>query len=64
MATRSFVRPVFQGAIHGCGKPTSITASVGDAPHAAAAFVATGRPADNRWQPYESGNPATVRHFA
>ena len=32
--------------------------------HAVAAFVATGRPADNRWQPYESGNAATVRHFA
>ncbi len=31
---------------------------------AVAAFVATGRPADNLWQPYESGNPATVRHFA
>jgi para-nitrobenzyl esterase len=31
--------------------------------HAAAAFVATGKPADNQWQPYEPGNPATIRHF-
>jgi para-nitrobenzyl esterase len=29
-----------------------------------AAFVATGRPADDQWQNYEPGNPATVRHFA
>jgi para-nitrobenzyl esterase len=31
---------------------------------AVATFVATGRPADNRWRPYESANPATIRHFA
>jgi para-nitrobenzyl esterase len=30
---------------------------------AVAAFVGTGRPADDQWQPYESANPATVRHF-
>ena len=32
--------------------------------HAVAGFVAHGRPADDQWQPYESGNPATIRHFA
>ncbi|WP_020659608.1 carboxylesterase/lipase family protein [Amycolatopsis benzoatilytica] len=31
---------------------------------AVAGFVATGKPADARWQPYESGDSATVRHFA
>jgi para-nitrobenzyl esterase len=31
---------------------------------AAAAFVATGRPDDDGWLPYESGDPSTVRHFA
>lgn len=31
---------------------------------AVAAFVATGTPADTRWQPYESANPTTIRHFA
>ncbi|MEZ0113467.1 para-nitrobenzyl esterase [Catenulispora sp. EB89] len=31
---------------------------------AAAGFVATGRPADETWQAYESADPATIRHFA
>jgi para-nitrobenzyl esterase len=30
---------------------------------AVAAFVATGRPADDRWHPYRPADPATVRHF-
>jgi len=47
------------------GKPTTeIRELAAVFSNAAAAFVATGRPADPRWQPYEPGNPATVRHFA
>ncbi|MEZ0094836.1 carboxylesterase/lipase family protein [Streptacidiphilus sp. EB129] len=47
------------------GTPTAeVRRLAGTFAHAVAAFVATGRPADSRWQPYESGNPATVRHFA
>ncbi len=31
---------------------------------AVAAFAATGRPAADRWHPYEPAEPATIRHFA
>ena len=47
------------------GRPTADVRHLADTcARAVAAFVATGSPADNRWQPYESGNPATIRHFA
>ncbi|MFG1930036.1 carboxylesterase/lipase family protein [Mycobacterium sp. NPDC048908] len=47
------------------GKPTAEVRDLADTfSRAVAAFVATGLPADSRWQPYESGNAATVRHFA
>jgi para-nitrobenzyl esterase len=47
------------------GKPTTEVRHLADTfSRAVAGFVAAGRPADNRWQPYESGNPATIRHFA
>jgi para-nitrobenzyl esterase len=47
------------------GKPTDeVRQLAATFSRAVAAFVATGRPADDRWQPYESANPATVRHFA
>ena len=47
------------------GEPTAeVRHLAGAFAHAVAAFVATGRPADNEWQPYEPGNPATIRHFA
>jgi para-nitrobenzyl esterase len=47
------------------GKPTTEVRHLADTfSRAVASFVATGRPADNRWQPYESANPATIRHFA
>jgi para-nitrobenzyl esterase len=46
------------------GKPTTKTRHLAHTfSRAVAAFVATGRPADNRWQPYQSANPATIRHF-
>jgi para-nitrobenzyl esterase len=47
------------------GTPTAeVRRLAGTFSRAVAAFVAAGRPADNRWQPYEPGNPATIRHFA
>jgi para-nitrobenzyl esterase len=47
------------------GKPTTGVRRLADTfSRAVATFVATGRPADNRWRPYESANPATIRHFA
>ena len=47
------------------GQPTAEARQLADTfAHAVAAFVATGQPADHQWQPYESANPATVRHFA
>jgi para-nitrobenzyl esterase len=47
------------------GEPTPAARALGDAfSRAAATFVATGRPVADDWQPYESANPATVRHFA
>jgi para-nitrobenzyl esterase len=47
------------------GEPTPAARALGDTfSRAAATFVATGRPAAGDWQPYESANPATVRHFA
>jgi para-nitrobenzyl esterase len=47
------------------GKPTiEVRQLAGTFARAVATFVAAGRPADNQWQPYESGDPATVRHFA
>ena len=46
------------------GKPTAEARDLaGTFSRAVAGFVATGRPADNQWQPYESGNQVTVRHF-
>ncbi|MFI9272030.1 carboxylesterase/lipase family protein [Kitasatospora sp. NPDC052896] len=47
------------------GGTTAAVRSLGDAfCRAAAAFVATGRPTADRWRPYASGDPTTVRHFA
>lgn len=47
------------------GRPTSAARELAGAfSRAAASFIAAGRPDDPRWQPYESGNQATVRHFA
>ena len=47
------------------GRPTAEVRRLADVfAHAVAGFIATGRPADKGWQPYESANPATVRHFA
>jgi para-nitrobenzyl esterase len=47
------------------GRPTPAARELADTfSRAAASFVAAGRPADAQWQPYESANPATVRHFA
>ena len=47
------------------GTPTAeVRQLAGRFSRAAAAFVATGPPGDDRWQPYESADPATVRHFA
>jgi para-nitrobenzyl esterase len=47
------------------GKPTTQVRGLAQTfSRAVAAFVATGRPADSHWQPYESANPATIRHFA
>lgn len=46
------------------GDPTTEARSLGRAfSRAAAAFVATGRPAADRWYPYEPSRPATIRHF-
>jgi para-nitrobenzyl esterase len=46
------------------GEPTTEARSLGRAfSGAAAAFVATGRPAADRWHPYEPSSPATIRHF-
>ncbi|MEV5710481.1 carboxylesterase family protein [Actinoallomurus sp. NPDC052274] len=46
------------------GEATAAVRSLGDTfSRAAAAFAATGRPAA-QWHPYESANPATIRHFA
>ena len=47
------------------GPPTAeVRQLAGTFSRAVAAFVAVARPADNRWQPYESGNHTTIRHFA
>jgi para-nitrobenzyl esterase len=47
------------------GKPTAEARHLaGEFSRAVAGFVASGRPADNRWQPYKAGDPATIRHFA
>jgi para-nitrobenzyl esterase len=47
------------------GTPTEAARQLAGAfSRAVAAFAATGRPDDCQWQPYESGNPATIRHFA
>ena len=46
------------------GKPTAgVRQLAGTFSRAVAGFVASGRPGDSQWQPYKSGNPATVRHF-
>jgi para-nitrobenzyl esterase len=47
------------------GKPTPQTRRLaGVFSRATAAFVADGRPGHDGWQPYESADPATIRHFA
>jgi para-nitrobenzyl esterase len=47
------------------GQPTTeVRRLAGEFSRAVAGFVAAGRPADNRWQPYKAGDPATIRHFA
>ena len=47
------------------GEPTTEARHLAGAfSRAAAGFVAAGRPADSQWQPYEAGDPATIRHFA
>ncbi|MBS2534481.1 carboxylesterase family protein [Catenulispora sp. NF23] len=46
------------------GRPTTATRELAAKfSHAAAAFVATGRPADDDWRRYESGDSSTVRHL-
>jgi para-nitrobenzyl esterase len=42
----------------------AVRALAGQFSRAVAGFVATGRPADDRWHPYEPANPVTVRYFA
>lgn len=42
----------------------AVRALAGTFSRAVAGFVATGRPADDRWHPYEPANPVTVRYFA
>lgn len=55
-------------AFHDCpmlGKPTTAARSLASTfSRAAATFAATGQPAADQWHPYESANPATIRHFA
>jgi len=47
------------------GEATPAARALGDAfSLAAATFVASGRPTAHDWHPYESADPATVRHFA
>lgn len=41
----------------------AVRALAGTFSRAVAGFVATGRPADDRWHPYETANPVTVRYF-
>jgi para-nitrobenzyl esterase len=46
------------------GRATAPVRALGDTfSRAAAAFVATGRPCAQQWQPYEPADPATIRHF-
>ena len=46
------------------GQPTpEVRRLAGTFARTVAAFVAAGRPADDQWQPYEPGRPATIRHF-
>ncbi len=42
----------------------AVRALAGTFSRAVAGFVATGRPADDWWHPYEPANPVTVRYFA
>jgi para-nitrobenzyl esterase len=47
------------------GTPTADVRRLADRfSRAVVAFIATGKPADDQWQPYEPANPATVRHIA
>jgi para-nitrobenzyl esterase len=47
------------------GEATAAVRALGDTfSRAAAAFAGTGRSAADQWHPYESANPATIRHFA
>jgi para-nitrobenzyl esterase len=47
------------------GAATPAVRALGQAfSRAVAGFVATGRPAADRWYPYEATRPATVRYFA
>jgi para-nitrobenzyl esterase len=47
------------------GEVTTAARALGEAfSRAAATFVATGRPAADRWPPYHPADPSTIRHFA
>ncbi|MFG2915639.1 carboxylesterase/lipase family protein [Kitasatospora sp. NPDC048298] len=47
------------------GEATAAVRALGAAfSRAVAGFVASGRPATDRWHPYEPGRPASIRHFA
>jgi para-nitrobenzyl esterase len=47
------------------GEATAAVRSLADTfSRAAATFAATGRPAVDKWQPYTSADPTTIRHFA
>jgi para-nitrobenzyl esterase len=46
------------------GEVTAAVHALGEAfSRAAATFVATGRPAADRWPPYDPADPSTIRHF-